>query len=77
MIILISAVLIFAGTMASATLLKTDFIESFADKTTLLVDQELPIGTRLSVTSEAATKVEAILDASPGVKDTDHHRPGR
>ena len=68
-IILISAVLIFAGTMASATLLKTDFIESFADKTTLLVDQELPIGTRLSVTSEAATKVEAILDASPGVKE--------
>ncbi len=68
-ITLIAAVVIFAGTMASATLLKTDFIESFADKTTLLVDQEMPVGTRLSATSEAAKQVEAILDASPGVKD--------
>ena len=63
------AVLVFAGTMASATLLKTNFLESFADKTTLQVDQELPVGTRLSATSEAAKKVEAILDASPGVKE--------
>ena len=63
------AVLVFAGTMASATLLKTNFLESFADKTTLQVDQELPVGTRLSATSEAAKKVEAILDANPGVKE--------
>ena len=63
------AVLVFAGTMASATLLKTNFLESFADKTTLQVDQELPVGTRLSTTSEAAKKVEAILDADPGVKE--------
>ena len=41
------AVLVFAGTMASATLLKTNFLESFADKTTLQVTQELPVGTRL------------------------------
>ena len=65
----LAALLIFAGTMASATLLKTDFLESFADKTTLLVDQELPVGTRLSATSEPAQQVEAVLDASPGVKE--------
>ena len=65
----LAALLIFAGTMASATLLKTDFLESFADKTTLLVDQELPVGSRLSATSEAAKQVEAVLDASPGVKE--------
>ncbi len=63
------AVLVFAGTMASATLLKTNFLESFADKTTLQVTQELPVGTRLSTTSEAAKQVEAILDANPGVKE--------
>ena len=50
-----------AGTMAAATLLKTDFLESFADKTTLLIDQELPVGTRLSATSEAAQPVEQVL----------------
>ena len=61
--------LVFAGTMASATLLKTNFLESFADKTTLQVNQELPVGTRLSATSEAAKKVEAILAANPGVKE--------
>ena len=64
----LAAVLIFAGTMASTTLLKTDFLESFADKTTLLIDQELPLGTRLSATSEAAQQVEQVLAASPGVK---------
>ncbi len=68
LITVLVAVLIFAGTMASATLLKTDFLESFADKTTLQVTQELPIGTRLTATSDAARKVEAVLDASPGVK---------
>ena len=63
------AVLVFAGTMASATLLKTNFLESFADKTTLQVTQELPVGTRLSATSDAAKQVEAILDANPDVKE--------
>jgi multidrug efflux pump subunit AcrB len=64
----LAAVLIFVGTLASATLLKTDFLESFADKTTLLVNQEMPVGTRLSATSEAAQQVEQVLAASPGVK---------
>ncbi len=69
LITVLAAVLIFGGTMASATLLKTDFLESFADKTTLQIDQKLPVGTRLSVTSEAARQVEAVLDANPGVQD--------
>jgi multidrug efflux pump subunit AcrB len=64
----LAAVLIFVGTLASATFLKTDFLESFADKTTLLVNQEMPVGTRLSATSEAAQQVEQVLAASPGVK---------
>ncbi|HEV2930077.1 MAG TPA: efflux RND transporter permease subunit, partial [Propionibacteriaceae bacterium] len=64
----LAAVLIFVGTLASTTFLKTDFLESFADKTTLLIDQELPVGTRLSSTSEAAQQVEQVLAASPGVK---------
>ncbi len=69
LVTVLAAVLVFAGTMASATLLKTDFLASFADKMTLQVDQELPVGTRLSTTSAAAKKVEAVLSASPGVKE--------
>jgi HAE1 family hydrophobic/amphiphilic exporter-1 len=64
----LAAVLIFAATIASTVFLKTDFLESFADKTTLQIDQELPVGTRLSATSEAAQQVEQVLAASPGVK---------
>ena len=64
------AVLIFVGTLASTTLLKTDFLESFADKTTLQIDQELPLGTRLSTTSAAAEQVEQVLAASPGSRST-------
>jgi HAE1 family hydrophobic/amphiphilic exporter-1 len=63
------AFVIFVATVASTGLLKTDFLESFADKTTLQVDQELPLGTRLSTTSAAAERVEQILAASPGVKE--------
>lgn len=69
LVTVLAAVLVFAATMASATLLKTDFLASFADKTTLQVDQELPVGTRLSATSAAAEKVEQVLSASPGVKE--------
>ncbi len=65
----LTAVVIFVATVASTTLLKTDFLESFADKTTLQIDQELPLGTRLSTTSDAAAQVEQILAASPGVKE--------
>ena len=64
-----AALVIFVATVASTSLLKTDFLESFADKTTLQIDQELPLGTRLSTTSDAAAQVEQILAASPGVKE--------
>ena len=60
MITLASRVVVFAGTIGPGTLLKTDFLGSFADQTTPAVDQELPAGTRLSTTSEAAKKVEAV-----------------
>ena len=73
----LAAVLIFAGTMASTTLLKTDFLESFADKTTLLVDQELPVGTRLSATSEAAKQVEADAGRQPRGQGVPDHRSAR
>ncbi len=67
LIVVLSAVLVFVGTMASATLLKTDFIGSFADKTSLQISLELPVGSRLSVTSAATQKVEAALRARPEV----------
>jgi multidrug efflux pump subunit AcrB len=62
------ALLVFVGTLGAATLLKTDFIGSVTDQTTLAVHQKLPPGTRLSTTSTAAEQVENILDADPQVK---------
>ncbi|HYP46678.1 MAG TPA: efflux RND transporter permease subunit [Propionibacteriaceae bacterium] len=59
------ALVVFAGTLASATLLKTDFLGSVTDQTTLQVTQELPVGTRLTTTSEAAKKLEGELAGSP------------
>ncbi len=64
---LLAAVLIFAGTLASATLLKTDFIGESADDSTLRIDQVLPAGTRLAATSEAATKIEQVLAGKPEI----------
>ena len=67
LIIVLSAVLIFVGTMASATLLKTDFIGSFADKTSLQIDIEQPVGTRLTATSAATAKIEKVLKSRPEI----------
>jgi HAE1 family hydrophobic/amphiphilic exporter-1 len=61
------AVVIFAGTLGSATLLKTDFLGSVSDQSTLQVTQELPAGVRLSATSKAAEKVEKVLAGTPEV----------
>jgi multidrug efflux pump subunit AcrB len=61
------AVVIFAGTLGSATLLKTDFLGSVSDQSTLQVTQELPAGVRLSATSRAAEQVEKVLAATPEV----------
>lgn len=61
------ALVVFAGTLASATLLKTDFLGSVTDQSTLQVTQKLPSGTRLSATSAAADQVEKLLADSPEV----------
>jgi multidrug efflux pump subunit AcrB len=62
------ALLVFVATLGSATFLKTDFLGSVTDQTTLAIQQELPPGTRLSTTSTAAEEVENILQADPQVK---------
>ena len=67
LIIVLSAAVLFVGTMASATLLKTDFIGSFADKTSLSVDIELPVGSSLATTSAATAKIEKVLNSRPEV----------
>jgi len=63
------ALIVFVATLGSATLLKTDFIGSVTDQTTLAIHQKLPPGTRLSTTSEAAAQVEKLLQGDPRVKN--------
>ena len=60
---------IFVGTLGASTLLKTDFLGSVSDDSSLTIKQELPAGTRLDTMSAAAEKVEAVLAADPDVKD--------
>jgi multidrug efflux pump subunit AcrB len=62
------ALVVFIATLGAATLLKTDFIGSVTDQTTLAIHQKMPPGTRLSTTSTAAEQVENILAADPRVK---------
>ena len=62
------ALLVFVATLGGATLLKTDFLGSVTDQTTLAIHQKLPPGTKLSTTSAAAEQVETILKADPQVK---------
>jgi multidrug efflux pump subunit AcrB len=63
------ALVVFIATLGAATLLKTDFLGSVTDQTTLAIHQKLPPGTRLSTTSSAAEQVESILQADPQVKN--------
>jgi multidrug efflux pump subunit AcrB len=63
------ALVVFAATLGAATLLKTDFLGSVTDQTTLAIHQKLPPGTRLSTTSTAAEQVEKILQADPQIKN--------
>ena len=62
------ALVVFLATLGSATLLKTDFLGSVTDQTTLAIQQEMPPGTSLSATSVAAEQVENLLRADPQVK---------
>jgi HAE1 family hydrophobic/amphiphilic exporter-1 len=68
-ITLAMALVIFVGTLGASTLLKTDFLGSVSDDSSLTIKQELPAGTGLDTMSAAAEKVEAILAADPDVKD--------
>ncbi len=63
------ALIVFIGTLGASTLLKTDFLGSFADDSTLTIQQELPAGTRLETMSAAAKQVEDVLAGDPEVKD--------
>src|SRR5829696_6479504 len=64
-----AALVVFVATLGAATFLKTDFLGSVTDQTTLAIQQELPPGTRLSTTSAAAEQVENLLRADPQVKN--------
>ena len=61
------AVAVFAGTLALAPRLKTDFIGD-TGMSTLQVSQELPSGTSLEETDAAARRVEEVLAADPGIE---------
>jgi HAE1 family hydrophobic/amphiphilic exporter-1 len=54
------AVLVFFGTLALVPSLQTNFIDS-SGQNTLSLRQELPVGTSLKATDDAAKKVEAVL----------------
>ncbi|MEV0846906.1 efflux RND transporter permease subunit [Streptomyces sp. NPDC049954] len=62
------AVVVLVATFAMAPLLKTNFFDQ-GDQDTLSVTQELPPGTSLKSTDEAARKVEKLLDDTDGVQD--------
>ncbi len=64
---LVLAVAIFAGTMALTPLLKTNLFDSSAQNT-MSVTQTLPPGTSLDATMASATRIEAILKDTAGVK---------
>lgn len=57
---------VLAGTLALATQLQTQFIGA-AGQNTLSITQELPAGTSLAVTDEAAGRIEGVLAADDAV----------
>ena len=61
-----AAILVFFLTGAMASLLKTNFLDQ-SGETTLTVSQEMPIGTSLNVTDEAAKKIETVLASTDGI----------
>ncbi|MFJ3883145.1 efflux RND transporter permease subunit [Streptomyces sp. NPDC090077] len=62
------AVVVFVATLGMTPLLKTNFFDQ-GDQDVLTVKQELPAGTSLAASDEAARKVEKALDGIEGVKD--------
>ncbi|MCC6495853.1 MAG: efflux RND transporter permease subunit, partial [Propionibacteriaceae bacterium] len=66
-ITLLIAVGLFAGTLALAPQLKTDFIGNMGNES-LTITQKLPSGTGLAQTDEAARQLEGVLAADPDVE---------
>jgi hydrophobic/amphiphilic exporter-1 (mainly G- bacteria), HAE1 family len=66
LITIILAIAVFVGAMSLTPLLKTNLVDSSGNQSFTL-NQQLPPGTALSVTSDAAKKVEAVLAKTPGV----------
>lgn len=62
------AVVVLVATFGMTPLLKTNFFDQ-GDQDVLTVKQELPAGTSLAASDEAARKVEKALDSVEGVKD--------
>ncbi|MFI5494602.1 efflux RND transporter permease subunit [Actinoplanes sp. NPDC051859] len=60
-------VLVLIGTMGLASQLKTNFLDE-SGQDTITVTQDLPVGTSLAVTNDAAKKVEAVLAARSDVE---------
>jgi HAE1 family hydrophobic/amphiphilic exporter-1 len=59
--------LVLVGTFALSTRLETNFIDD-SGQDTLILTQELPVGSSLATTDAAAQKVEAILAGTEGVE---------
>jgi multidrug efflux pump subunit AcrB len=66
-ITLVIAAVIFIGTIASVGFLKMDYLGSFGTDKSIQISQELPVGTSLDVTSDAAAQVEQVLAKTAGV----------
>ncbi|MBP2703849.1 efflux RND transporter permease subunit [Microbispora sp. RL4-1S] len=66
LVTLLIGLLVFAGTMALAPRLKTNFIDNSGNDTTQ-ISQRMPAGTELTATDAAAKKVEQVLRDTPGV----------
>ncbi|MCP2165016.1 efflux RND transporter permease subunit [Goodfellowiella coeruleoviolacea] len=64
---LVLAAGVLAGTLALVPRLETNFIDQ-TGQNTLSLSQELPVGTSLATTDEAAKKVEAVLADTDGVQ---------
>ena len=65
-ITLLIAAALLGGTLALTPRLKTDFIGE-AGQTTVQITQDLPAGTALATTDEAAKKIEKVIAADPSV----------
>ncbi|GIE93857.1 efflux RND transporter permease subunit [Paractinoplanes rishiriensis] len=64
---LLIGVLVLFGTFGLSTQLKTNFLDQ-SGQDSLNISQEMPVGTSLAATDEAAKKVEAVLAARDDVK---------